>query len=143
MNPDFGRTVFDYARYRQGFPEYLYEMLARLGVTFDGARAVALGTGTGTLARGMARRGASVTAIDPSSAMTAEAARLDMEWGVSTHYLNTSAENTGLESGAFDLVTSGQSWWWFDRPAALAEVQRILRPGGILAICSFDWVPVP
>ena len=143
MNPDFGRTASDYSTYRQGFPEDLYELLTELGVRFSGAKAVDLGTGTGTLARGMARRGASVTAIDPSSAMTHEAARLDMEWGVSTHYLNTSAEKTGLESGSFDLVTSGQSWWWFEHDPALAEAQRILRPGGILAICSFDWIPEP
>jgi SAM-dependent methyltransferase len=143
MNPDFGRTTSDYSTHRQGFPDSLYELLAGLGARFSGARAVDLGTGTGTLARGMARRGASATGIDLSSAMTAEAARLDMEWGVSTQYLNTSAEKTGLESAAFDLVTAGQSWWWFDNSAALAEVQRILRPGGILAICSFDWVPAP
>ena len=143
MNPDFGRTASDYSTHRQGFPDSLYELLARLGVRFSGTRVVDLGTGTGTLARGMARRGASVTGIDLSNAMTAEAARLDMEWGVSTHYLNTYAEKTGLESASFDLVTSGQSWWWFDRRAALAEIQRILRPGGILTICSFDWVATP
>lgn len=118
-------------------------MLTTLGVQLDGARVVDLGTGTGTLARGMARRGALVTGIDPSSVMTEEAERLDLEWGITTRYITGKAEKTGLESDGYDVVTSGQSWWWFDRHAALAETRRILKPEGTLAICSFDWVPRP
>ncbi len=143
MNPDFGETASDYSRHRQGFPDQLFTMLATLGVKFDGASAVDLGTGTGTLARGMARRGASVTGIDPSDNLTSEAKRLDMEWGVSTHYVNATAEKTDLESDSFDIVASGQSWWWFDRPAALAEARRILKQGGALVICSYDWITGP
>jgi ubiquinone/menaquinone biosynthesis C-methylase UbiE len=143
MNPDFSKTASDYSRHRQGFPDELFEVLTEFGIVLKESRAVDLGTGTGTLARGMARRGAIVTGIDPSSNLTEEAQRLDLEWGVATRYVNRSAESTGLDSGGFDVVTSGQSWWWFDAPAALAEVRCILRPGGTLTICSFDWVPAP
>lgn len=143
MNPDFGKTVSDYSRHRHGFPDELFEMLASFGITLEHSRAVDLGTGTGTLGRGMARRGAVVTGVDPSSALTEEAKRLDLEWGVETHYLNNTAESTGLESGGYDIVSSGQSWWWFDAQLALAEARRILRPGGALVICSFDWVSEP
>ncbi len=142
MRPDFGKTAADYSRHRQGFPNQLFEMLSELEVIVPGARAVDLGTGTGSLARGLARRGATVTGVDPSTALTEEAHRLDLEWGVSTQYLNSTAEKTGLESDAYDIVASGQSWWWFDRQQALAEARRILRLGGKLVICSFDWVPI-
>ncbi len=143
MQPDFGKTAEDYSQHRQGFPDELFTMLEGLGVQFAGARAVDLGTGTGTLGRGMARRGASVTGIDPSTEMTAEAQRLDLEWGVATQYVNALAERTNLESDSFDLVTAGQCWWWFEQPAAANEIRRILRPGGQIAICSFDWLPLP
>ena len=42
------------------------------------------------------------------------------------------------------MVTAGQCWHWFDRPAAVAEARRILAPGrGRLAILYFDWIPLP
>ena len=73
MQPDFGKTASDYSRHRHGFPDALFEMLAGLGVSLQGAKAVDIGTGTGTLARGMARRGAAVIGIDPSSELMEEA----------------------------------------------------------------------
>ena len=141
--PDFGKTASDYSRHRQGFPDQLFDMAGELGVEFQGVNAVDLGTGTGSLARGMARRGASVIGIDPSVDLIEEAKRLDLEWGVSTQYVNATAETTGLESGAYEIVASGQSWWWFDSQAALVEAQRILKLGGAIIICSFDWLPLP
>ena len=50
------------------------------------------------------------------------------------------AENTGLEANAFDLVTAGQCWHWFEGDAVLAEVRRVLRPGGLLAIVDYSYL---
>jgi SAM-dependent methyltransferase len=72
-----------------------------------------------------------------------EAARLDREAGVSVRYVEAAAEETGLEATRFDLVIAGQCWHWFDRPRAAAEARRLLRTGGHLLICHFDWIPLP
>lgn len=40
-------------------------------------------------------------------------------------------------------MTAGQCWHWFDRGLAAAEARRVLRPGGALLICHYDWMPLP
>jgi SAM-dependent methyltransferase len=140
---DFGKTAADYGRHRAGFPEQFLERLETLGVGLRGQRLLDLGTGTGTLARGFARRGAIVTALDPASSLIDVARQLDVEAGVEVRYLVGRAESTGLAESGFDVVTAGQCWHWFDSAHAAAEVRRVLVPGGRLVIAYFDWIPLP
>jgi SAM-dependent methyltransferase len=137
---DFGRAAQDYATHRSGFPDELYDRLANHGIGLAGQRVLDLGTGTGTLARGLARRGCRVTGLDPSRALLEEARRLDGAAGVAVGHLLGRAERTGLASSAFDVVTAGQCWHWFDRPLAAREILRVLEPGGRLVIAHFDWL---
>ncbi|MEE8144137.1 MAG: methyltransferase domain-containing protein, partial [Kiloniellales bacterium] len=81
MKIDFGRTAEDYGRHRAGFPDALFDRLGAFGLNGPGLRVVDLGTGTGSLARGFARRGAEVVGLDPSRDLMAEARRLDGEAG--------------------------------------------------------------
>jgi SAM-dependent methyltransferase len=143
MNVDFGRTSQDYGRYRAGFPPALFERLQRFGIGLPGQRVLDLGTGTGTLARGLARLGCDVTGLDPAALQLEEARRLDGEAGVSVSYTVATAEETGLPDAAFDVVTAGQCWHWFDRGRAVQEVRRLLVPEGRLVIAHFDWIPLP
>jgi SAM-dependent methyltransferase len=140
---DFGRTAGDYARHRAGFPPMLFDRLVALGLLRPGADVLDLGTGTGTVARQCAQRGATVTGLDPSPALLAQAQALDAAAGVAVTYVEAKAEATGLPDAAFDLVVAGQCWHWFDRPAAAAEAWRLLRHGGALALVHFDWLPLP
>ncbi len=71
MKLDFGLTASDYAKHRAGFPDSLFERLRAFGIGIAGQDVVDLGTGTGALARGFARRGCRVTGIDPSESMLA------------------------------------------------------------------------
>ena len=135
---DYGGTARDYARYRAGFPEELYERLEAMGVGGTGRRVLDLGTGTGDLARGFALRGAEAIGIDVSDALLDVARELDREAGVSVDYRVGIAEETGLPDASEDVVTAAQCWHWFDRPRAAREARRVLVPGGSMVICHLD-----
>jgi SAM-dependent methyltransferase len=139
---DFGKTADDYARHRASYPDWLFERLMRRGIARPGMRALDLATGTGYLARGLAQRGLTVMGIDVSVEMIDAAKALDAAQGVRIEYAIGKAEETGLASARFDLVTAACAWHWFDRPKAAAEVWRLLKPGGWLVVCSQDWLPV-
>ena len=140
---DFGKTAGDYAKHRAGFPDAFFERLAAMNVTHAGMKALDLGTGTGTVARGLAMRGLEVTGLDKSTALMEQAKLLDAEAGVAVRYVERAAEATGFPDHTLDIVTAGQCWHWFKRDEAAKEVRRILRPGGRLAISHFDWIPLP
>lgn len=138
---DFGRTARDYAAYRPGFPGVFFERLDALGLGRAGQRALDLGTGTGTVARGLSARGCDVVGLDPSEAMLEQAARLAREEGLAVAWVRGRAEATGQPGAHFDLVCAGQCWHWFDRAQAAREVARVLRPGGHAVIAYFSYLP--
>ncbi|MBL8623909.1 MAG: class I SAM-dependent methyltransferase [Myxococcales bacterium] len=137
---EFGVAAADYATHRQGQPAETYRRLAALGVGRPGQDVVDLGTGTGDLARGLARAGARVVGVDPSTLLLAEAARLAGAAGLHVRWQHGTAEATGLPGGSADVVTAAQAWHWFDAGRATVEARRLLRPGGALAIVYFDWL---
>lgn len=143
--PDWSRTSGDYARHRQGFPPRFYEMIAREGLFAPGMRVLDIGTGTGTVARALAARGAEVLGLDTARGQVEAARRLAAEEGLSgrARFEEGLAERTGQADEAFDLVVAAQCWHWFDRGLAAAEARRVLRPGGALLICHFDWLALP
>jgi SAM-dependent methyltransferase len=140
---DFGKTAGDYAKHRAGFPDEFFARLAAMGVIGAKMAALDLGTGTGTVARGLTRNGLEVTGLDKSTVLMEQAKLLDAEAGVAVRYVERPAEATGFPDRSFDVVTAGQCWHWFKRDEAAREVRRILKPGGRLVICHFDWIPLP
>jgi len=142
---DWGPTASDYAQYRQGFPDRLFDWMESVGAR--GTSILDLGTGTGLLARELARRnaaaGASVTALDPSLDMLREANDAARREGLVIAHKQGKAENTGLPDASYDLITAGTCWHWFDRGEAIRECLRLLRPGGRLLIAHQDWLTRP
>jgi len=139
----FGLAAKDYANHRKGFPDAAFDALQKLGVGESGQTLLDIGCGTGTLARGFARRGCVVTGADIDQRMLDEASRLAHDQQLDITWRQASAENTELSSTSFDAVTAGQCWHWFDQEKVILECIRLLTPSGKLALCWFDWIPLP
>jgi SAM-dependent methyltransferase len=141
MTIDFGRTATDYARHRAGFPDAFFERLLRDEVK-PGDRVLDLGSGTGTVARGLALRGCRVTALDPSAELLAQARDLDAQAGVEVLQVVSRVEDAHFTPESFEVVVAGQCWHWFERPEAARRARNWLVPGGRLVIAHFDWLPL-
>lgn len=105
-----------------------------------GAPAVVdLGSGSGLSTRWAATWAAHVTGVEPSDDMRAQAER---RGGAGITYRAGTAETTGLPDAYADVVTAVQAMHWMEPVATLAEVDRLLRPGGVFATIDADWPPV-
>jgi ubiquinone/menaquinone biosynthesis C-methylase UbiE len=138
MSADPSRTfeawADDYDRYRPGYPDELFDEIAtRLGVS-PRARVADLGAGTGLATFEMARRGWRMTAVEPGRGMLDQLRGRAQALGIEVVAVEASAEDTGLPDASFDLVTAAQAFHWFDRPKAVEEMARIVRPGGGVAL---------
>jgi SAM-dependent methyltransferase len=126
----FGSGADDYERGRPGYPADAVDWLAgRLGIG-PGRRVLDLAAGTGKLTRMLADTGAEVVAVEPVAEMRAKLA--DTAPGVEAK--EGAAESIPLPDASVDAVTVAQAFHWFDPPDALAEIARVLRPGGGLGI---------
>ncbi|MDZ7732106.1 MAG: methyltransferase domain-containing protein [Acidimicrobiia bacterium] len=107
-----------------------------------GVRVLDLAAGTGKLTRELTTTGADVVAVEPVASMREQLAGVapgvEVQGGL--------AEDIPLAASSVDVVTCAQAFHWFDAPLALAEVARVLRPAGSLALIwnvrdeSVDWV---
>jgi SAM-dependent methyltransferase len=140
---DFGRHSEDYAAYRPGLPASFYQRLNAI-IRIRETRSLDLASGPGTIALELGALGSSVVGIDISAEQITAAKRVSKERNLEDKVLFkvSGAENTGLDANSFDLVTAGQCWHWFDTAAVLKEIQRVLRPGGVLAIVNYSYLAV-
>lgn len=143
LTVDFGRTASDYAKHRIGFPDRFFDRLFNGGIVTKGDRVLDLGTGTGAVARGLAKRGCLVTGLDRSDVLLEQAKMLAREAGADIRFVQARAEDTALPSASFDVVIAAQCWHWFDREKAALEARRVLVPAGRLISAHFDWLPLP
>jgi ubiquinone/menaquinone biosynthesis C-methylase UbiE len=89
-----------------------------------------LGAGTGKLTRALLPRVARVIAVEPGPNMLAQL-RLAVP---QAETLLGAAEAIPLPDESVDAVVCGQSFHWFRADEALAEIRRVLRPGGGLGL---------
>lgn len=98
------------------------------------------GTGCGYFAILLAREGHTVTGVDLSGAMIAEARALADQLNVKLNLLQGDAAKTDFPAKTFDVVvTRNLTWTLPDARAAYAEWLRVLRPGGVLLNFDADY----
>lgn len=127
----FSGHAGDYRQFRPDYPQALFSYLAGIAPTRE--RAWDCATGNGQAAVSLASWFGDVIATDASAEQVASATVVD---GVS--YRVASAENSGISTESIDLVTVAQALHWFDLEGFANEVQRVLKPGGILACWTYD-----
>jgi SAM-dependent methyltransferase len=136
------------AAYEQGRPDYAPDavayLLQRLGVARCGPskRVVDLAAGTGKFTRALIRAGVTPIAIEPVEHMRETLGERTEH--VAVHAGRAEAMDLGDRS--VDSVVVAQAFHWFDGPAALVEIHRVLRPLGGLGLVwngvdrDVDWV---
>jgi SAM-dependent methyltransferase len=138
----YQRAAGVYERSRPSYPLAALAALADALPLESGRTVVDLGAGTGKFTRLLALTGAEVLAVEPVEEMRARLSEL-LPGVVAT---DGTAAATGLPGGCADAVVAAQSWHWFEQDTALAEVERLLRPGGALVLVwntydtSVPWV---
>ena len=122
----FGEVADAYERARPGYPEDAVRWLTG----DEPCDVVDLGAGTGKLTRSLVALGHRVTAVEPLPEM-----REQLHAAVpGATALEGSAERIPLSDASAGVVICAQSFHWFDHESALAEIARVLRPGGRLAL---------
>jgi len=120
-----------YARHRPRYPAALFDALAALCRQRE--RAWDCATGNGQAAIALSRLFEDVVATDASNRQIEAAMAHDR-----VRYAVAPAERSGLPGACVDLVTVGQALHWFEQRAFFAEVERVVKPGGILAAWCYQ-----
>jgi SAM-dependent methyltransferase len=126
--------------YERGRPEHAPAVVGALGAELGlatGASVLDLAAGTGKLSRALLAAGLDVVAVEPLAAMRERLAAAIGPERVREGY----AEAIPLADGSVDAVTVADGFHWFEQAEALAEIGRVLKPGGGLAVLTTvpDW----
>lgn len=119
-----------YAKARPTYPKQLFDYLAQVTICHDMAWDCATGNGQTAVSLGAIFR--QVIATDGSAAQLAAAIEM-----VNVRYQVALAEQSTLPSASVDLVTVSQALHWFDLKRFFNEVDRVLKPGGVLAVWCY------
>ena len=126
----FDALAVEYERGRPGWPAAALDaMTARLGLDAS-STVLDLAAGTGKLTRLLVPRFGTVVSVEPLDAMRAVLERVVP--GVPA--LAGTAEAIPLDDASVDAVVVAEAFHWFDADRAVAEMARVLRPGGGVAV---------
>ncbi|MCI4352094.1 MAG: class I SAM-dependent methyltransferase [Thermoplasmata archaeon] len=138
----FQRAASRYERSRPEAPPAAIDALVRsLNVSLQ-STVLELGAGTGKLSRLLVPRSGPYVAVEPVPAMREQFRQafptVPLVGGI--------AERLPIRPSSVDAIAVAQAFHWFDVPRAMAEMHRVLRPGGTVGLLwnlrdeSVDWV---
>lgn len=130
VKDNFSDQSKDYQRFRPSYPNHLINLIANL--TLEKENALDCGTGNGQLAIQLTGHFKQVFAIDisqPQLDLAVQSERIK--------YSLQAAEKTSFPDQFFDLITVGQAAHWFDFEKFFLEIDRILKPSGIIALIGY------
>jgi ubiquinone/menaquinone biosynthesis C-methylase UbiE len=121
--------------YSPGFVEWMTDCIQqRLQIT-DGDLVADIGCGTGLFARGLSPHAAAVVCADPSAAMLAQVPSSKRLITVTASAQDISAGRAALPHSGYDAMLLKEMLHHVDdRPAVIAGLARLLRPGGRMLI---------
>jgi ubiquinone/menaquinone biosynthesis C-methylase UbiE len=133
----FGSDADAYDRHRPGWPpEAVERALAALEVGPE-STVLDLAAGTGKLTRELMPSAGRVIAVEPSADMLRQLGEalpgVDAREG--------RADAMPLDDASVDAVFVAEAFHWFATPESVAEIARVLRPAGGLALFwnLYDW----
>ena len=126
----FSSLANAYASGRPHYPEELFDYLSALCRGHELAWDCAAGNGQATIP--LARHFQRVVATDASPAMLARAPSHPR-----VEYRVTPAESSGIATASADLVTVAQALHWLNVEEFYREADRVLLPGGMLAVWTY------
>ena len=127
----FSRQSADYSRYRPGYPADLIAWVASRAP--DHALAVDCATGNGQAAIALAGHFDAVVAVDGSRAQLERA-----QPHPRVRYELALAEHLPVQDQSVSLVAAAQAVHWFDFERFHAECRRVLKPGGVIAVWTYE-----
>lgn len=136
---DFGKTSKEYGKYRDIYPQQLFDRLYELGVGKKGTDWLDLGTGTGVIPRGLAQYGANIIGTDIAKNQIEEARILSRNFE-NISYEVSSAENINFADNSFDVITACMCFWYFNPQIIVPKIKAMLKPNGLFMKIYMSYV---
>lgn len=124
-------------------PDYPERLIARLLDLAPGPRVLDVGAGLGHLSRPLARRGLSMTALEPARQMLQRLRELAEEEGLVIDAVHGMAESLPFADQSFDLAIIADVVHFLDSERAAKEIARVLTAQGALAVLTAELADTP